>query len=202
MIAVRTNLCSELLERERAKLPARRAVRAGVLVILLALGVWWGLRIHVEHLRSEQVAVTARQAALTRDLAEARKRDADRKEQALRRSTILDFADKRSNWAPLLEKIFAAIPPNVEISSLRIDSASQKNCSIQITGISAGEQPRLESDKCRILIADTLARAGYLVDADFIKLGELDKTIRYADADHPAAEFVIRLTWAKTPNER
>jgi hypothetical protein len=192
-IVVRTNLCAERLVQKRAATGRRRVAGALVIVVLIAFLAWQYSRAQVTELRRQHAASKSAEAVLDRDLAAAHARAAERMAQAARREPVLELAKKRWIWAPVLERVFAAMPENSEISLLQIRAADADDYIVQVTGRSAGEQPRLECDKCRLLLADALVEAGYSVTAHFARLEDSVATIRFEETDYPAAEFVIEL---------
>ncbi len=200
-IVVRTNLCSERLVQRRAKGSRHRFTGALAVLALAAFGFWWGARIGVDNLQRESAASISSEAALGGKLAVARAKEAQRIVEVAQRDAVLGFAKKRLNWAPVLERIFAATPANIEITVLHVKDAAMGESTVQITGRSTGAQPRLESDKCRLLLESALTGSGYSVVAEFIKLDDSAATIHVEQTDYPAAEFVIELKFTNAIHE-
>ena len=192
-IVIRSNFCSEV-KAQRRKLSTRKiAIGALSLSIAAAAGFWWVTYVELSALRGEHAAKMATDAKLDGELARAREKAAKREADAARRDVVLRYAASRTNLAPMLERLFAATPANVEISGLQIKAPNTDGVVVEVHGRSAGAQPRLECDKCRLLLANAVSEAGFNVTATFSKLEDAPGTIHFEECEYPAADFVIEM---------
>jgi hypothetical protein len=199
-IVVRSNLVSEA-RSQRRRFATRQIVRVGLILLIAAACTYWSVT-HGEltKVRQEYAAKRAADAKLNEDLDAARARAGQRKTEVTRRDAVLGYASSRTNLAPVLETLFAAVPANVEISALRILAPTMDGCTVQITGRTAGAQPRLECDKCRLLLTDSLAETGFTVTATFSKLEDVLGTVHFEEAEYPIADFVIEMKLKPVPH--
>jgi len=200
-IVVRSNLVSEA-RSQRRRFATRQIVRVGLLLLSAAAFTFWSM-IHGEltKVRQEYAAKQVAEKKLDEDLDLARAKAAQRKTEATRRNAVLGYASSRTNLAPVLETLFAATPANVEISALRISAPDMDGCTVQISGRTAGAQPRLECDKCRLLLADAVAETGFTVTATFSKLEDALGTVHFEEAEYPIADFVIEMKLKPAPHD-
>jgi hypothetical protein len=191
-IAVRTNLCHKrLVIRHQRR--GRSVVIAGVVLLLAGAASFSAITWReLDKMRTACAEAEAEQARLEQSLGPKREWAERRAREVARRDPVLALATRRWAWAPVLERIFSAVPANTELSALRIRAG---DCRIvELQGRSAGTQARIESDKCRIQVASALSESGYKVVSEFTKLEDSHSAIRFEENDYPVAEFVIRLT--------
>jgi Tfp pilus assembly protein PilN len=195
------NLYADRLEIQRVKRPRRR-IKAAVGLALLALAlVWAGLRMHVAQLEQEYTVIAALQTRLKTELGATQEATARRAAKATRRNVLVDKITRRVCGAPLLQEIFAAVPASTEFQSLRAKFDEFGGCELRITGRSAGLQPRLEADKCRLLLITSLNEANYQATGDFEALNESLATVHLGEIEATVADFTLVLKINKPKNE-
>jgi hypothetical protein len=195
-IVARTNLYSERLEERRRRRAAQVARNLSAIAVLCAASFWLVSKCQRDELRREHSAKKASEASLHRQLLASRENVEKRAEEVKRRDAVLELDRQQWRWASILEAVFAATPVNVEMSMLEIKTPAQGDRILQISGRSAGKQPRMECDKCRLLLVDILREAGYSVTSQILKLEDSPTTIRFENVDYPAADFVIELRFS------
>jgi hypothetical protein len=194
-VVVRTNLLSRQLVHRRA-IDARYLIAALLLVAVAgAYAVWSEVHRDVEAVRREYASSKAKEASLAGSLQIARLIAEERAVVEARRGPLLKMAERRWSWAPVLHQIVSATPANTEISSLYINVVSIDQGTLRLSGRSAGANPRLESDNCRLRLAKVLTEAGYEATARFTKLEES------GDTAHPVADFIIELKVKNLPHD-
>jgi len=113
------------------------------------------------------------------------------------RDTVVHQIENRFYWAPLLEYILHATPPEVQITNLagaQLNTGSKK-VSVTISGISAGAQPRNVAEKLRTTLQNELTLHYQQVTAVFGSLEDSAETVQYQGRSLPTAGFVINLTF-------
>jgi|GEM_PF-5296875 len=187
------NLYAERLAQEEAKKPRRRLI-AGSALTVLALGLtWFGLHLHVAQLAQENATTFQLETDLNRQVAAGRERALHAAPQSERGRIVRQFLAERFRVAPLLEDAFASIPENVELSELHWRTLDGGGGELTLRGRAAGQTPRLECDKCRLLLTSKLQAAGYEAASRFASLEDSTDTIRLNDQDTASANFVLVL---------
>jgi len=201
-LVVRTNLYSTRLGRHKSKRWWWRA--AGSILALLAAGAasWLAADREAFLLGQEYNRQVANKTRIEKELCVIRDRVAARTDAARRRDQVLRFANQRWNWAPILSRVLAATPDNVAFTSFRINATTLEEGTLLIAGKSAGAQPRLECDKCRLLLVDALREAGYTALGEFTRLDDSEEVIRSAGGEHLSADFVLQLKISRSNRER
>ena len=117
------------------------------------------------------------------------------RKRAETRTPIINYALRKVNFAPVLERVLAAAPANLEFSRLRLMSDGEAGFRIHLSGSGAGEQPRLVCDKLRIQLLDLLSAEFPAVLVNFATLDESTRTIQIEGEKRPVADFTISATW-------
>lgn len=176
------------------KQPRNRAgkITAAILGAILTLTVLdaWLISGKRQHLKLEETTLKSQLLKLDKDLAVAQLKANELAKKRKFNKTLLQFANARVSWAPLLESIFAVLPENVQLTALSGKSTSQDDCLLQISGKIFGTQARLEADKFRTLCLEALAQIK--AKAEFDKLEELEPK---PDSPLQEAEFEISIRW-------
>ena len=192
---IRTNLYWEFAEQPPTDPWKGRAIMAAMLLVLLAAGYWYFLTTQRETWQQNALAAENRYAELQAQLATLRERVQAVREKAEARAPIIDYARRRLNFAPVLERVLAAAPANVEFSRLRLMSDGQAGFRLLLIGSGAGEQPRLVCDKLRVQLIDGLETEFPGVIVNFDSLDESTRTIQIEGQKRAVADFTISATW-------
>ncbi|MEI6349738.1 MAG: hypothetical protein WCP06_01370 [Verrucomicrobiota bacterium] len=199
---IRTNLRAPTVEQARTPVltPIRKAAIAGILLGVTLLGYWLVLDHEVRALRLEFAAKTAIEKPLRQNLELARQRAIALAEKLQKRQTILGYLKGRVNWAPVLERIYSAVPENVQLSELRLTHNPNGACVAQVAGRAAGEQPRIEADKFRVILLDTLREFDNSPTASFIALDDSEQVVHRNRKEMAVAVFSIQVKWVNHAN--
>jgi hypothetical protein len=201
-IICQINLYATRLAEEEAKKPSRRAFLTSMLVAVVLGLSWLGLQLTVIHLQQESATTHELELDASRELAAARLQAQEDAKKSERRKRVQDYFLSRLCVAPLLEQLFTAVPANVELSHVRWKALEDGECEVRIAGRAAGASPRIECDKCRLLLVSKFGAAGFTASAQFDSLEDSADKIHVGDADVPAAEFVLILKIQKGKHEQ
>ena len=131
-------------------------------------------------------AAAAREAELSAKLTEA---------DALTRRI-----ENRFYWAPLLDGLLKAVPPNVQIANLTgTNEAKTDKVTVLLEGIVAGEVPRIAADQFRTQFNERLAKQYPGATTTFRGLDDTTSTVNVGGRALPTARFTIEASFAK-PN--
>jgi len=198
------NLNYELQKQEQARQrdPAKLATLGGVFVVFLLI-LYYGYR------QSSVSAVVARANRLRDDWAkvEPEQKKATTREQDLMAQqkvdqALLDRIQGRFYWAPFLERLGMAVPANVQILALTGDCpARDKQVTVMLNGIAAGQQARSVAEDFRISLQQKLSKDyGGLTssfDTNSLEDGAAPATLNGQSL--PTAVFRIRLQFNPKP---
>jgi hypothetical protein len=194
MIVVRANLYSGHAEKARRKRPKLwLGMTAAVLLSALFLADLLQSQ-EISQLRAKQAESERQAGELSRELEAATVRDLELQQRVQTRNAVLNFAAQRRNWAPVLARAFAAIPPTVTLSGLEVEARETQAPRVRFSGKCAGAEPRLEADKCMLQITHALASAGAPMTGRFVMLEDAASELIGADNRPRTAEFIIQFT--------
>jgi hypothetical protein len=173
MIVVRANLFSAQEQRARKKRPKLLiALAAAVLLAALLISDYSEWR-SLGALRAQAQMSRSLAAQLEKDVEKARLARAEQEAAIRHRDAILGYAAKRQNWAPVMARALAAVPPNAELSRLAIQETTGGAFGLTIGGKTAGAQPRLDADKCMLQLEHAFVTAGLPVTSHFASLEDV-----------------------------
>jgi hypothetical protein len=192
---IRTNLYWEFAEKPPVNPWKARAIFGATLILLMAVGYWYFLRLELQTSRQAALAAEVRHAELRtqREAFQARVEELRMKAEA--RKPILEYAAGRINFAPLLERVLASAPANVEFTRLQLRTDGQGGFRLLLSGSGAGAQPRLVCDKLRIQLVDALADDYPAALVNFDSLEDAARTIQIEGEKRAVADFTISATW-------
>ncbi|MES2568985.1 MAG: hypothetical protein V4710_02895 [Verrucomicrobiota bacterium] len=200
---IRSNLCVKRDSHEHRVTHWKRwACIGSVAVICLGLCGWGALQSRVKELRKTSARLRTQHESIGAQLAAARVRASQIAATATRRNAIVGMAKNRFNWAPLLARMFSIVPENMEFSSLSATCSNQNACRIEISGRVASEKPRLDCDKFRLLLINTLPELETAAGAQFLKLEDSEEKITVDQIPYSVSHFIIALNWNHRPHEK
>jgi hypothetical protein len=199
---IRTNLYRELLEVNRPAPWKARAALWASFVLLAAFGYWFYLQHHVSLLQKQFTGAEGELSRAREQLAAIRARSEEVRKKVERREAILTFATMRINFAPALEQIFASVPVTVELAELRLTREGPQSLRLRVNGSGAGERPRLECDKFRIQLEDSLAGEYASVTVNFERLEDAERTLQLEGEARAVADFAINAGWQTAAHGR
>jgi cell division protein FtsL len=103
----------------------------------------------------------------------------------------------RVYWAPILERIIRAVPPEVQVTQLTGSLASDgsKKVSVSLTGVAAGALPRTVAEQLRTSLYNKFSADYGHVASTFKSLEDGADTISYQGRSWPTAIFSIDLSF-------
>ena len=199
---IRTNLYAPEMEQPRAPVitPVRLAVTAGIMLVAFLAVQSLVLYREVQTLRLEVAAQSSIEEPIRQKLEGARTRAIALSKKIQKRQAIMGCLNGRVNWAPVLERIYSAIPDDVQLSELRLSHNEKGACVVLLNGRAAGNQPRIEADKCRVILLDALQEIAPAAIASFISLDDADQTVHRDGQEMPVAKFSIQISWVDHAN--
>ena len=104
-------------------------------------------------------------------------------------------AHLRLAWAPMIEELVNAVPPEVQITKFSGDlqGDARKKCRLTIDGLSAGTDPRKVAEDLRTSIAESFGKKYKNVASSFRSLEDGVETVQLGGAARPTATFAINV---------
>lgn len=203
-MALHINLYHEIRsqEEERRRDPFKLALLAGIL-IALAFFCYYVYRAGVVHgVEARLAGLQEEQAKLQPQADAAKTREAELIIQQKADAALIDRLQNRFYWAPFLGQIAAAVPRNVQITSLTADLTARKGpVNLLLAGVAAGRQPRTVAEAFRLNLAQKMAASFYNVSATF-DANSLEDSLELVELDgqpFATATFKIRLHFFLDP---
>lgn len=115
-------------------------------------------------------------------------------------AALIERLDNRFYWAPFLERLTQSVPPHVQITSLSGEwSPNLRSVELILSGIAAGQQPRVEAEAFRVGLEKELGAFYSEVSAGFDahSLEETQQMIEYGGQQLRTARFRIRLAFKR-----
>ena len=101
----------------------------------------------------------------------------------------------RFYWAPMIEQLVNAVPPEVQITKLAgdVQGDATKKCRLTIDGLSAGTDPRKVAEDLRTAIAESFGKKYKNVTSSFRSLEDGVETVQLSGAPRQTATFAINV---------
>lgn len=202
---IRTDLYAAILHEDRFKhnvvseSPAKVITVLALLLIAAGAAHYFYLSHQLRQLRPQVEELAGKAEFTRRDLDNAKTRIADQRERVAKRTQLIEFAKKRTNWGPLLEGVFASTPAQIELTSVQGSSGGlpQPQVALIVSGRASTRNSRLDCDKFRLLLVEALAEAGIQnAESKFTKLEEVDPGSKTVGNSFLVTEFTIQLKWS------
>ena len=106
----------------------------------------------------------------------------------------------RFYWAPMIEQLVNAVPPEVQITKLAgdVQGDKTKKCRLTIDGLSAGPDPRKVAEELRTSIAESFGKKYKNVTSSFRSLEDGVETVPLNGAQSQTATFAINVEFQGT----
>ena len=204
-MALRINLFHEVIRAKRQEQydPLKLSLLA---LIVLAVGMagYYGVQLkRTSNVRAAYSAQKAEFEKLDPKAKEAEKKEAELNKQIDLADKLTKRMEKRIYWAPLLESVMLAVPPNVQLTRLNCDAGRDKGgtSAMSIEGIAADVvEPRAVAENLRKAIVARIAKKYPNAAATFKNLDD--------STEHPvlngqrvaAVLFTINVTFKSEPD--
>ena len=196
-MALRLNLNHEILQAERARKrdPLKLSLWGlGVIAALFASYYFFQLAkmgvISQEyaHKKAEFDAIEPKSIA-------AKTREDELSKTILAGENMVQRIEGRFYWAPMIEQLVNAVPPEVQITKFSgdVQGDTTKKCRLTLDGLSAGTDPRKVAENLRTAIAESFGKKYKNVTSSFRSLEDGVETVQLAGAARPTATFAINV---------
>ena len=196
-MALRLNLNHEILQAERAR--KRDPLKLSL----------WGLGVIAAGFASYYFFQLAKMSAIAQEFAqkkaefdrvqpkaiEAKSHEEELSETIRAGETIVQRIEGRFYWAPMIEQIVNAVPPEAQITKFAgdVQGDTRKKCRLSIDGLSAGTDPRKVAEDLRTAIAESFGKNYKNVTSSFRTLEDGVETVQVAGTARPTATFAINV---------
>ena len=203
-MALHINLYNELQQEAEARRrdPVKLATLGGVLFVCALVAYYLYRSSEVAVMQTRVRGLQAEWAKLEPQDKAARTRETELLQQQKNNQSLIDRIQGRFYWASFLDRFVAAVPANVQITSLIGDcQTTAKPVSVILTGIAAGQQARGVAEQFRIGLQQKLSAYYAELTARF-DANSLEDSPTPADIDGkslPTATFRIRLEFNCKP---
>ena len=196
-MALRLNLNHEILQAERAR--ARDPLKLslwglGVIAALFACYYFFQLA-RMGVISQEYAHKKAEFDAIDGKSVVAKTREDELSTTIRAGENMLQRIEGRFYWAPMIEQLVNAVPPEVQITKFSgdVQGDTTKKCRISIDGLSAGTDPRKVAENLRTAIAESFGKKYKNVTTGFRSLEDGVETVQLAGAARPTATFAINV---------
>jgi len=200
-MALRVNLYHEVLRaKRRERYDPLKLSFIGLIVVGAMMLVYYGFQLkRSSDARSAFEAQKAEFDRLSPLVKAATEKEAELTKQITQAERLTGRMEKRFYWAPVLESILAAVPPNVQLTKLSCDTGREKGgiCQVNMEGIAVGEEPRAAAEEMRKAIGDRIGASYTGVSATFRNLD--DNTERVKVNGKPMASVIFTINVAFKP---
>lgn len=201
-MSLRVNLYHEVLRAKRQEQydPLKLSF-LGLLVVGVAMVGYYFVQLKrtsdVRSAYNAQKAEFDRLSPLSKTAAE---REVELTKQIDLAERVTNRMEKRFLWAPVLDSIVAAVPPNVQLTKFMGDTGKEKGGGylINLEGIAAGHEPRAVAEDTRKTIADRFAAKYANVSATFKNLDDSAERVRVDGKPMASVVFTISVTFKPT----
>ena len=113
---------------------------------------------------------------------------------------MLQRIEGRFYWAPMIEQLVNAVPPEVQLTKFAgdVQGDKTKKCRITIDGLSAGPDPRKVAEELRTSIAESFGKKYKNVTSSFRSLEDGVETVPLKGATSQTATFAINVEFQGT----
>lgn len=204
-MALRINLFHEVIRAKRQEQfdPLKLSLLA-LIVVAVGMAGYYGVQLkRTSNVRGAYSAQKAEFDKLDPKAKEAEKKEAELNKQIDLAEKLTKRMEKRIYWAPLLESVMLAVPPNVQLTRLNCDAGRDKGGTsvMSIEGIAADVvEPRAVAENLRKALVARIAKKYPNAAATFKNLDD--------STEHPvlngqrvaAVVFTINITFKSEPD--
>ena len=196
-MALRLNLNHEILQAHRARQrdPLKLSLW-GLGVIAAGFCAYYFFQLAKMSVISQEFAQKKAEFDNVQPKAVAAKSREDELTETIRAGeTIVQRIEGRFYWAPMIEELVNAVPPDVQITKFAgdVQGDSRKKCRLSIDGLSAGTDPRKVAEELRTAIAESFGKKYKNVTSSFRTLEDGIETIQVGGTARPTATFAINV---------
>ncbi len=196
-MALRLNLHHEIINAERArKRDPLKLSMWGLSLIGAGFAAWYFFQLARMSVISQEYAHKKGEYDAIEPKAVAAKAREDELAEVIRSGdTIVQRVEGRFYWAPMIEELVNAVPPEVQITKFAGDVQGdvRKKCRLSIDGLSAGTDPRKVAEDLRTAIAESFGKKYKNVTSSFRTLEDGVETVQLGGAPRPTATFAINV---------
>ena len=196
-MALRLNLNHEILNAARARKrdPLKLSIW-GLSLIAAGFAAYYFFQLAKMGVISQEFAhKKAEFDAIEPKAAAAKTREDELAETIRAGDTIVQRIEGRFYWAPMIEQLVNAVPPEVQITKFAGDVQGDvhKKCRLTIDGLSAGTDPRKVAEDLRTAIAESFGKKYKNVSSSFRALEDGVEMVQLGGAARPTATFAINV---------
>ena len=196
-MALRLNLNHEILQAERARArdPLKLSLWSlGVIAALFACYYFFQLA-RMGVISQEYAHKKAEFDAIDGKSVVAKTREEELSKTILAGENMVQRIEGRFYWAPMIEQLVNAVPPEVQITKMAgdVQGDATKKCRLTIDGLSAGTDPRKVAEDLRTSIAESFGKKYKNVTSSFRSLEDGVETVKVAGVPRPTATFAINV---------
>ena len=196
-MALRLNLNHEILQAERArKRDPLKLSLWGLSVIAACFAAYYFFQLAKMGVISQEYAHKKGEFDAIQPKALAAKSREDELSETMRASdTLVQRIEGRFYWAPMMEQLVSAVPPEVQITKFAgdVQGDGRKKCRLSIDGLSAGTDPRKVAEDLRTAIAESFGKKYKNVNSSFRTLEDGVETVEVGGKARPTATFAINV---------
>ena len=196
-MALRLNLNHEILQAERLRKrdPLKLSIM-GLSAIAACFACYYFFQLARMGVISQEYAHKKAEFDAIQPKATAAKTREDELAITLRAGeNMLQRIEGRFYWAPMIEQLVNAVPPEVQITKFAgdVQGDKTKRCRLTIDGLSAGPDPRKVAEELRTSIAESFGKKYKNVTSSFRSLEDGVETVPLNGATSQTATFAINV---------
>ena len=196
-MAFRLNLNHEILQAERLrKRDPLKLSMIGLGVIAAGFACYYFFQLARMGVISQEYAQKKAEFDAVQPKAAAAKIREDELAITMRAGeNMLQRIEGRFYWAPMIEQLVNAVPPEVQITKFAgdVQGDKTKKCRLTIDGLSAGPDPRKVAEELRTSIAESFGKKYKNVTSSFRSLEDGVETVQLNGATSQTATFAINV---------
>jgi Tfp pilus assembly protein PilN len=196
-MALNLNLYHEIQKQELQR--RRDPLKIGIYVmVLLALGFvgYYFFRLQSYYSVKNELAGVVSRWQSAEEKQKAAKARMDELNQTIKvADAFKNRIEGRIYWAPILERIVRAVPPEIQITQLTgaVASDGSRKISVALTGVATGALPRTVAEQLRTALENKFTADYAHATSTFKSLEDGDDTVAYQGKNLPTAIFSIDL---------
>ncbi len=196
-MALRLNLTHEIMQAERLRKrdPLKLSIM-GLSAIAACFACYYFFQLAKMGVISQEYAhKKAEFDALEPKATEARKHEDELQMTIRAADNMVQRVEGRFYWAPMIEQLVDAVPPEVQITKFAgdVQGSANKKCRLTIDGLSAGTDPRKVAEDLRTSIAESFGKKYKNVTSSFRSLEDGIESVQLNGAQRPTATFAINV---------
>lgn len=194
-MAIHLNLYHEIQkqERQRRRDPLKLGMIAMLFVAAAFMGYYFVRMASVRGVNDELVRLQNEWRTTEPKFAAAKTREAEIAAVTKITDTLVQSIESRFYWAPLLDKVLASVPREVQLVRLDGDMTDKvKPGALSVSGVSSGTEPRKVAEDLRTRFVNKLSEKYKNVTSTFKTLEDSDQTVKLDGKALSTAMFGIQ----------